>query len=204
MGLKVYAEFERLTTGVEDWATFVNKVYEAYDNYVKQAVYDAMVDYSNNMVAPYAKTGTLDAESLRDLCDTIEMLTGQSVIIMGTRTALRKVMGLQNAQYISDSMKNEHYTTGMLGMWEGRELVELQQGFKHNDLTQKLITNDILWIMPVTTDRFIKFVNEGDTQVYSVTDPATHMDMTYDFEFQKKIGIAVMFGVAFGTYTAIA
>lgn len=204
MGLKVYAEFERLTTGVEDWATFVNKVYEAYDSYVKQAVYDAMVDYSNNMVAPYAKTGTLDAESLRDLCDTIEMLTGQSVIIMGTRTALRKVMGLQNAQYISDSMKNEHYTTGMLGMWEGRELVELQQGLKHNDLTQKLITNDILWIMPVTTDRFIKFVNEGDTQVYSVTDPATHMDMTYDFEFQKKIGIAVMFGVAFGTYTAIA
>ena len=200
----MYAEFERLTTGVEDWGTFVNKVYEAYDNYVKQAVYDAMADYSANMVAPYSKTGTLDAESLRELCDTIEMLTGQSVIIMGTRTALRKVMALQNAQYISDAMKNEHYTTGMLGMWEGRELVELQQGFKRNDLSQMLVANDILWVMPVNADKFIKFVNEGDTQVYQVTDPGTHMDMTYDFEFQKKIGIAVMFGVAFGTYTAIA
>lgn len=54
--------------------------------------------------------------------------------------------------------------------------------------------------MPVVDNKFIKFVNEGDTQVYQVTDAGEHMDMTYDFEMQTKIGIAIMFNLAFGMY----
>ena len=200
VGLKVYAEFERLTTGVEDWATFINKIYEAYDYYVKQTIYDTMVGYKDKIAATYKKTGSVTAETLRELCELVEMVTGHPVVIMGTRTALRNVTALQNAQFISDSMKQEHYTTGMLGMWEGYELVEIPQGFKRNDLSQKLVTNDILWIMPVVDNKFIKFVNEGDTQVYQVTDAGEHMDMTYDFEMQTKIGVAVMFNLAFGMY----
>ena len=204
IGLKVYAEFERLTTGVEDWATFVNKIYEAYDNYVKQAVYDAMAAYGAEIDGSFKKTGTLTADNLRALCEVVEMATGMDVVIMGTRTALRKVTGLQNATYISDDMKNEHYRTGMLGMWEGYELVEIAQGFKRNDMTQYLVANDVLWIMPVSEQKFIKFVNEGETQIYQVTDAGEHMDMTYDYEFQKKIGIAMMFNVSFGMYVNVA
>ena len=176
VGLKVYAEFERLTTGVEDWATFVNKIYEGYDLYIKQTIYDTMVGYKDKIAATFKKTGTVTAETLRELCELVEMVTGRPVVIMGTRTALRNVTALQNAQFISDAMKNEHYTSGLLGMWEGYECVEIPQGFKRNDLSQKLITNDILWIMPVADNKFIKFVNEGDSQVYQVTDPGEHMD----------------------------
>ena len=200
VGLKVYAEAERLMTGVEDWATFVSKIYEAYDNYIKQAIYDTMVGYKDKIAATYKKTGSVTAETLRELCELVEMVTGHPVVIMGTRTALRNVTALQNAQFISDAMKNEHYNTGFLGMWEGYELVEIGQGFKSSDLAQKLVTNDILWIMPVVDNKFIKFVNEGDSQVYQVTDAGAHMDMTYDFEFQTKIGVAVMFNLAFGMY----
>ena len=200
VGLKVYAEFERLLTGVEDWGTFVSKIYEAYDYYIKQTIYDAMVGYTEVIAATYKKTGSVTAETLRELCEFIEMVTGYKVIIMGTRTALRKVTALQNAQFISDSMKQEHYQTGMLGMWEGYELVEIPQGFKRNDISQNLVANDILWIMPVTDNKFIKLVNEGETQVYQVTDAGTHMDMTYDFELQQKLGIAIMFNLAFGVY----
>ena len=197
---KVYAEFERLTTGVEDWAKFVGKLYEGYDLYVKQTVYDAMVAYKEEIAAAYKKTGTVTAETLRELCELVEMATGSKVIIMGTRTALRNVTALQNAQYISDAMKQEHYTTGFLGMWEGYELFEIQQGFKKNDITQNLVTNDILWIMPVADNKFIKFVNEGDARVAQVTDPGDHMDMTNDYEMQTKIGIGVLFNLAFGMY----
>ena len=121
MGLKVYAEFERLTTGVEDWGTFITKIYEAYDYYIKQTIYDTMVGYKDKIAATYKKTGSVTAETLRELCELVEMVTGHNVVIMGTRTALRNVTALQNAQFISDAMKNEHYTTGLLGMWEGYE-----------------------------------------------------------------------------------
>ena len=84
--------------------------------------------------------------------------------------------------------------------WEGYSLVEIPQGFKRNDLTQPLVTNDLLWIMPVADNKFIKLVNEGDTQMYQVTDAGEHMDMTYDYEVQQKLGIAIMFNLAFGMY----
>lgn len=121
VGLKVYAEFERLMTGVEDWSTFVSKIYEAYDLYIKETIYNTMVGYKDSIAATFKKTGSITAETLRELCELVEMVTGHPVVIMGTRTALRKVTALQNSQFISDSMKNEHYTTGMLGMWEGYE-----------------------------------------------------------------------------------
>lgn len=204
VGLKVYAEFERLTTGVEDWGTFVSKIYEAYDYYIKQTIYDAMIGYADAIAATYKKTGTLTAETLRELCEFIERVTGYKVIIMGTRSALRGVTALQNAQFISDDMKQEHYKTGMLGMWEGYELIEIPQGFKRNDLTQNLVANDLLWIMPVADNKFIKLVNEGETQVYQVTDAGAHMDMTYDFEMQQKLGVAILFNLAFGVYKITA
>lgn len=193
-----------MTTGVEDWATFVTKIYEAYDHYVKQTIYDAMVGYTNEIAATYKKTGTITADLLRELCELVEGLTGYSVVIMGTKTALRKITALQNAQYVSDSMKEEHYKTGLLGMWEGYELVEIPQGFKKNDVTQNLVANDILWIMPVADNKFIKLVNEGETQVYQVTDAGEHMDMTYDFEMQQKIGVAILFNLVFGVYKITA
>lgn len=159
-----------------------------------------MVGYKDKIAAAYKKTGSVTAENLRELCEIVEMVTGCPVVIMGTRTALRKVTSLQDAQFISDAMKNEHYTTGLLGMWEGYELIEIPQGFKKGDLAQKLVANDILWIMPVADNKFIKFVNEGDSQVYQVTDAGEHMDMTYDYEMQTKIGVAILFNLAFGMY----
>ena len=78
--------------------------------------------------------------------------------------------------------------------------MEIPQGFKGKDLSQPLVTNDLLWIMPVADNKFIKLVNEGDTQMYQVTDAGEHMDMTYDYEVQQKLGIAIMFNLAFGMY----
>lgn len=69
----------------------------------------------------YKKTGTITAENLNAICDLVSTAMGAPVTIMGTRTALAKVTALQNATYISDAMKDEHYRNGMLGMWEGKE-----------------------------------------------------------------------------------
>ena len=96
-------------------------MYEAYDRYVKNTIYDAMVGYANALTGMFKKTGSLTADILNELCDLVSTATGRPVMIMGTRTALSKVTALQNAAYISDSMKEEHYKNGFLGMWEGKE-----------------------------------------------------------------------------------
>lgn len=200
VGLKVYAETLRLLQGLEDWATLVSKVVEAYNNYIRQTIYDTMIAYSSQLVAPFKKTGNLSADDLRNLCEDIELATGKQAIIMGTRSALRKVTGLQNTTYISDDMKNEHYRTGMLGLWEGTELVEIPQGFKFNNTSEKLITNNTIWVMPVDCEKFIKLVNEGDVQIYQVNDATTNMDESNEYEFKTKMGVGIIFNMAFGIY----
>ena len=96
-------------------------MYEAYDRYVKNTIYDAMVGYATALTGQFKKTGSLTADNLNALCDLVSTATGYPVMIMGTRTALSKVTALQNSLYISDVMKEEHRTNGLLGMWEGKE-----------------------------------------------------------------------------------
>ena len=175
-------------------------MYDAYDRYVKNTLHDAMVAYAKELTGQFKVTGTPTADKLNALCDLVSTATGYPVIIMGTRTALSKVTALQNATYISDAMKDEHYRTGTLGMWEGKELVEIPQVFEKNQVGTYKINNGILWIMPVTDLKFIKLVNEGDTQLAQITDKDANMDMTYTAEMQTKLGVAVMLNSAFGVY----
>jgi hypothetical protein len=54
--------------------------------------------------------------------------------------------------------------------------------------------------MPVEDLKFIKLVNEGDTQLSQITDKEANMDMTYTAEMQTKLGVAIMLNSAFGVY----
>lgn len=198
--VKVYAEMERVVTGAEDFATFVNKMYEAYDRYVKNTIYDTMVGYATALTGQFKKTGSITAENLNALCDLVETATGAPVRIMGTRAALKNVTALQNANYISDAMKDEHYKEGMLGYFEGRELVSIPQVFEKGKVGSYKIDNTLIWIMPASEEKWIKLVNEGDVQLRSITDKDTNMDMTYESEIQTKLGVAVMLNSCFGVY----
>ena len=198
--VKCYVEFERVVTGAEEFSKFITKMYEAYDRYVKNALYDAMVGYATQLAATYKKSGSLTAEGLNELCDFIETVTGYRVRLMGTRAALANVIKLQNANYISDAMKDEHYRTGTLGMWEGKELVEIPQVFEKNKVGEYKIDNTIIWIMPVSEEKFLKLVNEGDTQLRTIADKDTNMDYTYESEMMTKLGVGVMLNGAYGMW----
>lgn len=198
--VKVYSEFERVVTGAEDFARFVTKMYEAYDRYVKNTIYDTMVEYAKSLTGLFKKTGNVTAENLNELCDLVSTATGYPVMLMGTKTALSKVTTLQNASYISEPMKDEYNRTGLIGTWEGKELVEIPQVFEKGVVGSYKINNGLLWIMPTTDLKFIKLVNEGDTQLRAITDKDANMDMTYEQEIMTKLGCAVMLNSAFGVY----
>lgn len=206
-GIKVYAEFERLLTGLEDFSTLVGKITEAFDRYVNQALYETLIGIGTTLGSQWYKASAINdttKETLRTLVMDVSMATGSEVVIMGTYAALSKVYDLTNVSWASGDMKNEKYTTGRFGYWEGIRLVELKQGFKLNDTTQYLIANDVLFIMPVGIEPMIKLVYEGDTQTYQVQDAGTHMDMTYDYEVQTKMGIGVITNQKFGYWKILS
>ena len=152
----------------------------------------------------WVKTGALDENSrgtLIQLVEDVQMATGANeVIIMGTKSALTKVTGLQNVDWISNEMKNERHTTGRMGIWEGIRLVEIKQGFALNDTTKTLVDDKVLFIMPVMDNKFIKLVNKGEDQLREVQDKTLNQDMTYDYRYMFEMGVGVLINLIFGEW----
>lgn len=204
VGAKVYAEAERLITGVEDFAHFINKVYDAFDRYIKNAIYDTMVGYANNLTGMWKKTGTLTEENLRELCDLVSTAMGQDVMILGTRTAVSKLHGITNVDYFSSNMKDELHQTGILAVWEGIDTVVIPQVFERNKVGTYKLDNDMLWIIPKTEERFVKLVYEGDMELAQVNDSNVNRDMTNEFEIRAKLGVGILLNGCFGVYKITA
>lgn len=189
--------------GRVDWATFVQKIYEAFDKKMNDMLYKAVME-SGNKVLPtsqFTKTGKLVRDTMIELVEDVQTANGCEAVIMGTKTALAKLTALTDAQWISNNMKDERYTTGRLGLWEGIRLVEIPQSFAPNDTSTKLVDNNKLLVMPVADNRFIKVFNEGDAQIREVSDGNQNMDKTLEYEYQMKMGIATVIGRKFGMWT---
>lgn len=209
-GIAVYSEYERLLVGLEDFSTFVTKLYEAIDRYINETIYQAMMDAAEKLPGgasgsgQWVKTGALNdttRDTLIQLVEDVQMATGANeVVIMGTKSALSKVTGLQNVDWISNDMKTERHTTGRLGMWEGIRLVELKQGFALNDTSKKLVDDKVLFIMPLMDNKFIKVVNEGDPEMRQVQENTANQDMTYDYRYMFKMGVGVIVNLIFGEW----
>ena len=212
-GIAVYSEYERLLTGAEDFATFVNKLYEAVDRYVNESIYQAMLSAAAQLPGgatgsgQWVKTGALTAAEkhvFMQLVEGVQMATGMEVVIMGTKTALSRLEGMQDIQWVSEDMKVQRNTTGRIGYFEGIRLVEIKQGFRLNDTTQYLVDDKQLFLMPVGDNRFIKVVNEGQPEMRQVNDNTTNQDMTYDFRYMFKMGVGVQINLLFGVYNIAA
>lgn len=208
-GIAIYSEYERLLTGAEDFATFVTKLYEAVDRFVNESIYQAFCDAAEKLpggasgAGQWVKTGALDAaakDTFMTLIEDVQMATGMDVVIMGTKSALMKLEGMQDINWVSNDMKVERNTTGRIGFFEGIRLVELKQGFRLNDTTNRLINDKQLFIMPTGDNKFVKLVNEGQPEMRQVNDNTANLDMTYDYRYMFKMGVAVMIGLRFGVW----
>lgn len=192
--------------GKVDWAMFVQKIYEAFDKKMNDMLYQAVMEAGKSVLPTdqFTKTGALSTstkETLIELVEDVQTANGCEAVIMGTKTALSKLNTLVETQWISDAMRDERHSTGRIGIWEGIRLVEIPQAFAPNDTKTKLVDNNKLLVMPVADNRFVKVYNEGEAQISEVSDKDTNMDMTLEYEYQMKMGIATVIGRKFGMWT---
>ena len=210
-GLKIYSDFERVLTGAEDWAAFVTKVAEAVNRYIYDAVYAAFKGAKDKLGSNWVKTGALTVENkdtLIKLCQEISYATGSDVVLFGARSALSSLSKMADVNWAPETVKEEYYRTGgLLGIWEGYQVAEIGQGLKrgaaiNSASVEYQLDTDVLYIVPVdVANKFIKVVNEGDSQISQVTDKDTNRDMSYEYEYQFKMGISVILNTVFGAWT---
>lgn len=206
-GVKIYTEAELFMAGRVDWGTFVQKIYEALDEKVNELVYEAYMtlDESVTPTDQFVKTGAL-TEDTKD--EFIELITdvqaanrGSQIVIVGTKVALSKLYAISDVDWIAESSKEERRTLGRLGIWEGTEILEIPQVFAANTTT-KMVDDTKLLILPNVDWRPIKLIYEGDAEIVeNTTDDGNHMDSTFDYEYQVKLGTGVIVNRKFGSWT---
>lgn len=198
-GIKIYEEFERFMAGRIDWPAFVQKLYEAVDRKINDMLYQAFLGLDEIVPAAYTFSGDITEATLLNRVEMVETANGgKEVVIAGPRTALSKITALTNATMWSSEMKNERNTTGQLGVWNGIRLMRVPQVFELNTRTFAYPENKF-YVLPMTDNKPIKLVYEGDSYFTESTDYTARKDMTIEAEYMTKFGIGTIFGADFCT-----
>ena len=181
-----------------DWAMFVQKLYEAVDKKINDMLYQAFLGLDEIVPAAYAFTGDPTEESILNRIEMVQTATGKEVVIAGPRTAISKITALTNATMWSDEMKNQRNTLGQLGVWNGVKLMRVPQVFEQGTRTFAYPENKF-FILPLTENKPIKLVYEGESYFDESTSREERQDMTIQAEYMTKFGVAVVLGVDFAT-----
>lgn len=202
-GIKIYDEYIRFQAAIIDWAAFTNKMYEAIDKQVNDQIFEAFLGLDTVVPAGFGVTGQLETDKVVNLAEAIQIATGEDIVIAGTRPAVSKLMGLTNAGWISNEMKNQRNTTGVTTHFEGIETMVVPNVFEQGTTVTKYPNNKLFFI-PKSDVKPIKFVYEGDLEYTEITDKTTRVDQTMEAMIQYKAGLATVFGKYFGTYVYTA
>lgn len=216
-GVKVGQDIRLFLTGRKSWSAFIDAAVKAFANLVIELIYSKFANAASSMSLPAAlsDSGALTAANKDDFDHIIELVEslngGVPVVIMGTKTALKKMNGLVNnntaVNWMAPSQKESIAHTGILGDYEGSDLLEMPQRYNLSDLsaaTGGLIDNTKLYIMPIGEDnKFIKYINGGET-ILEVNEIGATLNDQQTYEIQRKIGVGTVLTRYFGVWTITA
>lgn len=195
----VYDDFERFLVGAITVEELLNAVADAFLDRINSMVSTVFNDAATNLPAQFNTASPLVTTEVTELIQKVRVASRSSIRIVGTEIAIAQLNELQEVKW-SEVMKRQVHNTGRLGRWMGHPLVEVPQAFVPGTFDWAVDNNSLL-IVP-GNDRFIKFVDEGDTRSLEKTEDDNN-DQTLSWQVQRKMGAAAIFGSAFGKYTIV-
>lgn len=207
--VKIGKDIDLIILGRYDYAKMVRKVAEAFVNDIQNLIFTKFYAASDKLPAGSGlkMTGALTAATKAQfdkLIENVQIANNSDVVIIGTKVALKNLTSITDVDWATNEQKDSVMKTGRLGYYEGTTLMEVPQRLKvggslAND-ADKLIPNDTLLIMPVVEDNFVKFYDEGETEIFEIVDKAAHKDDFQTYEVQRAYGADVVLGQYFGRW----
>lgn len=207
--VKIGKDIDLIILGRYDYAKMVQKVADAFVKNIQDMIFANFYAASDKLPAGSGlkMTGALSASTKADfdkLIENVQIVNNSDVIIIGTKVALKNLTALTDVDWATPDQKESVMKTGRLGYYEGTTLMEVPQRLKVGGSVgveaDLLIPNDTLLIMPVNEDKFVKFYDEGETEIYEITDKAALKDDFQTYEVQRAYGCDVVLGQYFGRW----
>lgn len=207
--VKVGDDIRLFLTGKKDWGAFVDAVVKAFLNKIQTMVSTEFATGTNLIPVPskLSGNGPLAPGNVKkqfdEIIEKVAAANGTDVVIMGTKTALKALNDFYNSgagvNWIAPSMKESLAHTGNIGDYEGTELFELQQKYKDKNLTTVIVPNDKLYIMPKVDNKFIKFVDYGESEI-EVNEKGATKDDKQTLEVSRRMGVATLLTRYYGVW----
>lgn len=200
--VKIGKDIDLIILGRVDFAAWVQKVADSFVQYVQTLAYNGLVSAEAKLPAQYRQTGVLSPATkatFDQLLDDVALANGSDVIIMGTKVALKKINALADVAWASEKQKEEMNSLGRIGSYEGTTLMEISQKLSLTGARQ--FADNKLYIMPRTEDKFVKFVDEGESEIFEVTEKFELQDDFETYEIHRDMGVDVVLGQYYGVWT---
>lgn len=209
--VKIGKDIDLVLLGRTDFTELTDKIAEAFAYKIREMVFSGIYAAAAKLPhnTQFVKTGVLSATTkvaFDTLIQDVATANNAEVVIMGTKVALKQinnvvVPGTGAVDWRSESQKESVANTGRLGNYEGTELIEIPQRFALNDVTKKLISDDILLIFAKTQDKFVWFTDKGEIQILATGEnKGDHADDFQKYEVQREMAAEVVLPQYFGEW----
>lgn len=208
--VKIGADINRFILGDVDWAKMIQAVARAFVLDTQTEAYSALDSAVSKLPVTegFVETGALSAATKAQFDGIISNVQaandGAEVSIFGTQVALKKITALADVNWANTAQKDAMANSGIIGIYEGTPLVVLPQRFKDRNMKTMVFDDKKLFIMPMVENKFVKFIDEGVTEINEITDKGEQngrWDDIMTYEVQRRYGVAVMIGRYFGQWT---
>jgi len=195
MGVKTYAELRRLLAGRINIEEFVEKVGKSLLQDRLNLVYTTFLGALADLPAAFVENGAFVEDTLLGIIEHVEAASGKTAIVVGTKTALRKITVDTTAN--GETAKTDKYALGYYGTIAGTDVMVVKQDHVVNTFDFAYSTDDI-WIV-VGDEKPVKFVTEGQ-MIMHMGDMFTNADATVDVFAGDMYGAGVVLSALHGQY----
>lgn len=203
--IKIGKDIDLIVLGRFDYTKMVNKIAEAFVKDIQNTIFASVYAAADKLPSDAGLKMTTDLTSgtksdFDALIEKVQILNDSDVVLMGTKTALKKITALADVDWATTEQKESIANTGRLGSYEGTTLMEVPQRLKIGSLTEMLLPNDVILVMPVKEDKFVKFFEEGETWIHEIDEKAELKDDFQTYEVQRAYGCEIVLGQYFGVW----
>lgn len=193
--IRIYEELSRFMSGRIDWNALCAKVAESFQKAIWNDIYTAFTGavansiYNDDTDPGSGTYGSIDEDDVIAMINHIEAATGKTARIVGTQAALKALSAATTANFIGADAKADIYNQGFFGKFYGTDCYLVKQVHQAGS-TSTFALDDKAFYVIASDDKFIKFVDEGETLIND-RDWTENADMTIEYRVFQKWGVAV-------------
>lgn len=182
--------FEEFLDGRWEFSEFTTLMLEALDEFIYAEVVKALAAMIDQLpTANKVSCAGFDEASMDELLAIIDTY-GRATIYCTQEFANKMIPS--DARMFSNEMKNTLWQKGWLGDYKGHNVIIIDQSLVYGTAepnTKKVVNPGLAWIIPTGTEKPVKIIFEGQTQVHEIeyTD-----DWSRDIQTYTKVGVGTV------------